>query len=238
MGINRISMTDLEASGERGSVWVLNTAQESQYELKGEIIINVPNAQGKGEPLRVPESWLPFDATSRFPKTRLLDSTDFRSAVVNGLIAVIDEKSATSILNEPGAREERQRLQQFDKHVREASGAKPINEKLVSITNPNRDNQSNTTPVELVGGREETVAALAKAGAKATNGMKPQFMAFFEKTKMQADTEALNSIRNRGKMSRKELRYLRDNLPDHHVKTKKAVKGRLSALRAAGATTE
>lgn len=222
-----LSIQDLEEGPERGSIWVVNNAHRSFIELEGEVIINIPNAQGKADAMKVPQSWLPFEATARFPKRRVLESSDFRSAVNNELVIIISEEDAALSLREDGAREERQRLRALDQHIRAAGAPRKISDANVDIVNPNQLNKGNVVPVEVMGQREESVAAQIKAGAQPNaDGLKPNFMAFFEKMKTQDDVTALNAMKNKGRFSRRELRYLRDNLPNH-PKTVKTIKGRL-----------
>lgn len=227
-----LTINDLENSGERGSVWVLNTAARSMLELSGEILINVPTAQGKNEALKIPQTWLPYDAAAKFGKKRLLDSSEFRSAVINQLVAIIDEDTATQVMSQPGAREEQQRLREREQHIYEAGAARKISQANVEITNPNQMGNGNTTPVDIVGDRDPMAATKIKAGADLNaDGLKPNFVAFFNRMKTQSDIEALNALRNKGRVSRRELRYMRDNLPKTHTQTIKAIKSRLTELK-------
>ncbi len=229
MAIRELSIDELEASGDKGSVWILNSAARSVHQLEGELLINIPNAQGKAELLRVAQSWLPQNATARFTKRRLMESTEFRNAVVEGLVTLIDEKTAGLILKEDGSKEEQQRLAKLANHVKEQGSARKISDAKVDIINDNQINSGNTTPTEVFNS-DQTQAI--KAGATSANGMSPNFMAFFEKMKSQDDVSALNSIKSRNSFSRKELRFLRDNLPAH-PKTTKVLRSRLVELKKA-----
>jgi hypothetical protein len=239
MAIKPLSISDLEDSGDRGSIWVMNSAQKSEYELEGEILINIPTAQGRPEMLKVPQSWLPYEATGRFPKKRILESVEFRNALMKGLITAITEADAHAIMNEDGAREERKRLRDLDQHIKAAGAPRKISDANVSITNPQELTGGNTTPVDIVGGREESVASQIKAGAQPDEktGLKPNFMAFYERVKTQDDTSALNALKNKGRFSRRELRFLRDNLPNH-PKTVQTIKSRLVELKKASQAAE
>lgn len=237
MAIQYLTLSQIEEA-EKGAIWVLNNAQKSIVNLPGELLINIPTAQGKADILKIPQSWLPSEATARFPRKRVLESTEFRGAVLNELILLISEEEAARIMKEDGAAEERKRLRDLDTHIRQAGAPRKISDANVEITNPNSLTKGNTTPVDVVGQREETVTEQIKAGVTTDkNGMKPNFMAFFERMKTQGDIEALNSMRNKGRFSRRELRYLRDNLPNH-PKTVKNIKSRLIELKKESATAE
>lgn len=239
MSLNFLTMSQLEDSGERGSVWLLNNLQKSYVNLPGEILINVPTPQGKPDIMKVPQSWLPYEATARFPKKRILESTEFRSAVINELVKIIPEEDAHRILGEEGATEERDRMRALEAHIRQAGAPRKISDANVEIVNPNTLDKGNTTPVDVISSREESVAAQIKGGLQpdAKTGLKPNFMVFFTKIKTQEDISALNALKNKGRFSRRELRYLRDNLPNH-PKTIKTIKSRLVELKKASAVSE
>jgi len=233
MSIQALTLDEVESNDDIRSVWVLNSAQDSKLAMEGELLINVPNAQGRPELLRIPQTWLPFNATGRFTKKRLLESTEFRNAVVEELVTLIDEKTAQKINTESGAREEVARLRAKDQMIREAGSVRKISDANVDVVNPNelRGARSNVTDVDVVSDRD-TVKAV-KAGAITTKeGMSPNFQAFFERLKLQSDDAALGLVKGKSKLSRRELRHLRDNLHSH-PKTVKMIKSRLIELKKA-----
>lgn len=233
MALKEITMSELEQT-DKGAVWVLNSALRSEYEIEGEILVNVPSSQGRPDLVKIPQSWLPFEMTSKFPKSRILDSVEFRSAVGKGLITVISEADAHAMLRQEGAKEERARLKAQDAHIKAAGSVRSIADANVSITNPNELNRTNGVPVETHGGADQPSLArqIAASNGQALdeNGLKPNFVTFFNKMKLQQDMDALNSYRNKGRFSRRELRWMRDNLPAH-PKTIKVIKSRLVELK-------
>jgi hypothetical protein len=233
MAIKELTISQLEET-EKGSIWILNSAARSQFELEGEILINIPNAQGKPDMMKIPQSWLPYEATAKFPKKRILESVEFRSAVMNGLISLISEEDAMRMSREDGAVAERQRIKAVEAHIKAAGAPRKISDANVDIVNPNELQRGNGVPVKVHGDFEAQDAVhQIKAGVQANaDGLKPNFVAFFDKIKTMDDVSALNALKNKGRFARRELRWMRDHLT-HHPKTVKAIKSRLVELRKA-----
>lgn len=242
MGIKKLSIADLEDQGPKGSVWVLNSAASSKYDISGELIMSIPSLNGRdADPLKIKETWLPQDVAARFGRERLLQSSEFRTAVDNGVVTIITPEAAKQILSQGGAREEQARLDGLERHVRQAGAAKTISQSNVEMFIPDAngrpikdDDDNDDLKVEIYGDTDN-VAVLAANGVEDTEeGFKPQFMMFFDKINNGTDVAALNAIRTRGKFSRKELRYMRDTL-GHHPETVRALKQKLVELKRAKA---
>jgi hypothetical protein len=239
MGIKSLTVADIEEQGPRGPVWVLNSAASSKYDITGELIMSIPGVNGGDpQPLKVLETWLPQDAAARFGRERLLQSSEFRTAVQNGVVTIITPDQAKSILAKAGAREEQARIDDLERHVRRAGAARTISQSNVDMFIPDEngrpqreDDDDGTLKVDVFGPEEDNVAKLAAAGVSDTDeGFKPSFMMFFDKCNNLSDIEALNAMRTRGKFAPKELRYLRDNLK-RHPQTTTAIRQRLAALK-------
>jgi hypothetical protein len=228
VSIQALTLDELESSEDKKSVWILNSAADSKLGMEGELLINVPNAQGRAELLRVPQTWLPFNATGRFTKRRLLDSTEFRNAVVEELVTLIDEPTAARILKAPGAKEEQQRMTNLAQMIREAGAVRKISDANVDVVN-SRELASREGNAPNVNVHSDTTQQV-KAGAQGVGGMSANFEAFFQRLKMQPDTNTLGLVQGKSKLSRRELRYLRDNLPNH-PRTVKLIKSRLVELK-------
>jgi len=240
-----LTVSQLEEQGVKGSVWVLNTASTSAaaavsvHGFRGNVIVSIPKLNGNGgDPLIIQESWLPFDASSKFPKERLLESSEFRSAINSGLLSLVDPVQAQKILEREGAREEQQRLLASDRHVRQAGTARTISDSNVDMYVPNsqggKDKDDEDLRVDVYGQdyEEVNVAKAALAGIEDNDGYKPSFLMFVDKIKAENDISALNAIRTRSKFSRKELRFIRDNLKNH-PKAVAAVKSFIAASKVA-----
>jgi hypothetical protein len=233
--MKHLAISDLEESGTLGRVWVRNTAAQSDLGYGGEILLSIPgNAGQQAQALKIYDTWLPQDLTERYPKHRILESTDFRAAVRNGLLTIIDDATAKRIQKEDGAEEEQMRLVSEARKRKEAGAARTINQSAnleVRNLDTNKIGDQEENPVDTYGGSEEpNVAKAALAGLDVDeNGLSPSFFMFASKMETETDIKALNAIKTRSKFSRRELKYLRDNLKSH-PKTVAAVKTKLSAM--------
>src|SRR5690606_24951873 len=78
--------------------------------------------------LSLDKTWLPTDVTLQVPRTQILQSTEFRRAVQERLIALIDEETAQKLLRSEGAEEEQLRIQSQRAYIRAATGVQPLAE--------------------------------------------------------------------------------------------------------------
>lgn len=230
MGIKGISLSDLDET-QRGPLWVINTAAQSKWELLGDVLVTVPNGNGRNpDKLQVKQTWLPVDVAQLIPRERLLASTEFRSAVIEGLITVIDRSDAERLLRQEGAHEERLRMTQMEQHVRKQGSARSILDSKVEITRTDGVTDDDDSPVEIFGGEDmvsENLAHATKAGIEVDDdGLMPSFKMFANKLAHESDINALNAIKARGKFSRRELKYLARTL-EKHPKTLVQVQARI-----------
>jgi hypothetical protein len=113
-----MTIADLEESGEKGSVWVLNTMTG---DMQGQLLINVPKKHGNGQDLvRVPKTFIPMDLTDQVSKGQLVESSEFRKTITGGLLKLITPEYAELVLSSDEGREERRRV------VNEMNKAKTI----------------------------------------------------------------------------------------------------------------
>jgi hypothetical protein len=236
VSIVAITLDELEADDNRKSVWILNSAADSRLQMEGELLINIPNAQGRAELMRVPQTWLPFNATGRFTKKRLLESTEFRNAVVEELITLIDEPTASKIMKSTGAREEQMRMQKLTQQIKDAGAVRKISDANVDVVNSRElsSREGNAPSVDI---HSETTAAVKAGVTTGQAGLSANFEAFFQRLKTQPDVNTLGLVRGKSKLSRRELRYLRDNLPSH-PQTVKLIRSRLVELKKAAQAAE
>lgn len=103
-----MSISDLEESGEKGAVWVLNTMTG---DMQGQLLINVPKKHGNGQDLvRVPKTFIPMDLTDQVSKGQLLESSEFRKTITGGLLKLITPDYAELVLGSDEGREEKRRV--------------------------------------------------------------------------------------------------------------------------------
>lgn len=226
MAVKPLTLVDLEAQ-ETGSIWVLNTASYSEHRLDGDVLMRIlPGAAGKAAYAAIPQSWLPFEITSKFSRAQVLDSTEFRSALHEGLLTAISAQDAAAMLNEEGAREERQRLRAFERRVQDAKNNRQSVGEITMDEKPN-----NVTRTHVVG--DTVIPNMVQGSAKGQDvDRMEQFAQLFDRMKSSEDIMALNLFKMQGTtLKRAELRYIRDNLPGH-AKLGRAVRARLAELAA------
>ena len=174
-----------------------------------------------------------MDLTTLYPKHRIIESTDFRAALRNGLLTLIDDATANKYLRQEGAAEEQRKLLAEARKRRDAGAARTINQSTnLEVRNLDTNKVGDEeNPVDVYGGSEEvSVAKAALAGLENNEeGLSPSFVMFAEKVTSEPDIQALNAIKTRAKFSRRELKYLRDTL-NNHPKTVAAVKTKLSEM--------
>jgi len=234
MSIRHLTIAEIEdPSYTSRSLWVLNSGPSSVYELEGTILLSIPGTSGQqqAQALKIPATWLPIDLTASFPKHRILESTDFRAAVRNELLSIVDDKTAQRLLAQTGAKEEQKRLIAEARRIRDAGAARTINDSNVTITRADgvKDDEDEN-PVYMSGddGKEVNVAKAAAQGLDVDeNGLTPKFVMFAQKVEAGTDIYALNALKTRSKFSRREYKYLRDNLK-HHPQTVAAIKDKLA----------
>lgn len=238
MSIKSISLSDLDDKGT-GPIWVINSAASSRFQLTGQIVVSIPQPNGiKSDALVINQTWLPVDISQRFRRDRLLNATEFRAAVVNGLLTVISEKDAERMLRQEGAAEETQRLRDLEEHVRSAGAARTIGDSKVEITRTDGVDDEDENPVEVFGVDDEpevNVARAAKKGVEADeNGLLPSFLMFANKLELENDLAALNAIRARAKFTRREIKYLAKTLKNK-PKTLAQLKARIEKYKQSAA---
>ena len=194
-------------------IWAINTADAHEVvRAAGDIILTVPRLNGAGQPdiLKVRQTWLPQNLTELVPRRQLLACTEFRRAVNSGLITLIRGSKAKALLRNDGANEERQRLRDIERHVRDAGAARTIADSGAEITRA--DGQTDDDKPTIIGG--DDVAKLAARGvADVESGITPNFKMFATRLLAGSDIEAKNAIRNRRSFTKKELGYLSRMLP-------------------------
>jgi hypothetical protein len=219
MGIKKLTLADLDAQAT-GPIWCVNSAAASKYELSGNVVLDIPHTNGaKSDPLVIRQTWLPIDVSARFGRARVLQSTQFRTAVVNGLISLITEDDAQRIMQQEGAREEEKRLLSIENHVKAQGAPKSIADSALEIRGENNEILRDDVDVEVFGADDGystvNVAKAAKAGLELDeNGLKPSFTMWADRLRDDTDSGALNAIRARAKFTRREVRYLASILQD------------------------
>lgn len=183
------------------AIWALNGSAQSEVGQAGDVHVGIPKVNGsaKIDALYLPQTFLPFCLTEQIPRAQLLASSEFRSAVNSNLLVLITQEYAEYLLSREGVEEEKERLLQLKRQVREATAARSITASGADVVNT----------AELNSKEEDEQAAEEKA-----TGVSPSFSMFAQTLVSKNDIEVCNSIRGRGRINRKEANYLLKLLSD------------------------
>jgi hypothetical protein len=102
--VHPMSMSEMEKT-EDGAVWIMNKSNPL-----GPIIIEIKNGTGGKETVRIPGSWLPFDATTMSMKIDLLSNPTFRKLVQMRSVIMVQSTLAEEILETVEGREEQAKI--------------------------------------------------------------------------------------------------------------------------------
>ena len=191
-----VKISDLEQGDQRDPIWALNGSSESEVGAAGEVHVGIPKVNGnKTDDLYLPQTWLPINLTDQIPRGQLLVSSEFRNAVTTGLVVLISAEFAAELEQGEGVTEERQRLNDLKRHVREATAHRSITDSGAEVVSTSEITDRPTT---------ETAAG----------ELDSNFVMFANMLDTKTDIEALNLVKSRGKLLGKELRHLIRELKD------------------------
>jgi hypothetical protein len=193
-----ITVSDLEKADQKEPIWALNGSADSEVGQPGEVHVGIPKINGsKIDDMHLPQSWLPVCLTDQIPRAQLLASSEFRNAVNNRLVTLISTEFAKDILSQDGVEEERTRLIEAKRTVREATAARTIQQSGADVISTSELND-----------------AAQEVHAHDPNELAPGFLMFVDTLESKSDIEALNLIRGRGKFNRRELDHILTELHD------------------------
>jgi hypothetical protein len=173
-----LSFSDVARQNEHDNIWVLNT---TQGERRGNVFFTVPNQTGTREDqVTVFASFAPACLTDQVTRKQLLDSSSFRRSVNLGMLKLISEDDAQALLEEPGAREEAER-------VRNLSVGTATSEAQYGL------------------GKDAPVAEVANK----LDGISVPVQQYVDLLDTIQDAEALNSLRNMGQLKIEEYRFIK-----------------------------
>jgi hypothetical protein len=218
-----------ELASSQGSLWVVNSSAQVMEGGGGDVYLTIQVGQnGQQSVVEVPLTWLPINLTERVPRKNLLESTYFVQALSTKIIRAIPEEEARKILSRPGADKELNRLQAKKDAVRSETRAKGIS-KNVTVVNSNIEEETSTGAfyerkdgmTSVMAGKKTTVTAvnsdsLFDEGSEET--VSAAFQAWTAKLNtLEDEEEAVNTVRNRGRMSVDEIQYLAENCTHERV---------------------
>lgn len=173
-----LSFSDVARQDDHENIWVLNS---TQGERRGNVFFTVPNQTGTREDqVTVFASFAPACLTDQVTRKQLLDSSSLRRAVNLGMLKLIGEDDAQALLQEPGAREEVERIR-------------------------NLSVGTATSEAQFGLGKEAPIAEVANK----LEGISVPVQQFVDLLDTMQDGEAINSLRNMGQLKIEEYRFIK-----------------------------
>ena len=196
-----LTISDLEEQEGNQPIWALNGSSQSEVGQAGDVHVGIPkiNGSGKIDSLYLPQTFLPINITEQIPRAQLMASSEFRTAVNSRLLILITREYADELMQIDGVEDEKERLMQLRRQVREATAARSITQSGADIVNT-AEIDDGGTKVEAGGGDE--------------NGLSIGFEMFANNLQNQPDVQVMNAIRGRGRMNRREINHLMKLLHD------------------------
>ncbi len=206
-----LTVVEVEFQDPREPIWALNGSFQSEIGQAGDVHVGIPKINGsKIDPLYLPQTFLPTCLTEQIPRPQLLAASEFRNAVASKMVLLITAEYAEALLQEEGVEEERERLAQLKRVVREATAARSIAQSGAEIVNTS----------EIIEHRE------ADSATRSPKELDAGFIMLANTLKEKADIEVINALRGRGKITRQEINHLLTLLVDK-PKTQAFLKGKL-----------
>lgn len=111
----KLSIADISKSSYEENIYVINT---SSGKTRGSVVFNCHKQDGRNiDTITIPDTFLPIDLIDFVSKKQVLESSDFKNAVRKGLLTLIDVAEAKEIESQPGAKEERDRINDVYKNI-------------------------------------------------------------------------------------------------------------------------
>lgn len=217
-----LPVSHFESQGRKNlqPIYGINTLADSVLKQTGEVIIAVPTSTGQGNPdiLRVAQTWLPQELTRNVTRQRLLNCSQFRRAVSDGLIGLIDQETAEKMLRQSGAKEERERIDAQTRHIRATGAARTIADSKAEISRADgqddEDEDDNSGKARVIDPMKQSVAQQALAGVEEhEKGISPNFKMWVDRISMGKDLPAKTEIKARARFSKAELSFMLRQLP-------------------------
>lgn len=221
-------------------IWGINTAAESDIGIMGEIMVQIRGTNGgPSDKLLVPQTWLPQELTRVVGRKRLLESTEFRKAVDQGLISLITVEDAQRLLRQDGATEEQDKIRERAKQIRKAGQARTLADSKTEVSradgvveDDDEDTSGRNKTVIIDHNENANVAALAANGVEdAEPGVTVQFKMWADRLALLKDMQIKNEIKSRRAFKKSELSYLQRSLPRNMTNSLTMINSSLSKMK-------
>lgn len=193
-----ISILQLEESSVK-SVFVLNRTTGHE---KGNIIISVAKKSGQGtDTVLIPDTFIPINLTEQVSKQQLIDSSDFRSALMSRRLQLVSSDDAEKALETSVARKELDKIYK-DREV--------FRNNVMDLDNVSVEHEDNTQ------GMRDMMLSSAD-GAEVESNFRPAILQLVADLEESNDQDAaISTLRNIEKVTTKEYRYVYKNVNKAH----------------------
>lgn len=160
---DKLSISDVERSGNLSELWVLNT---SSGNFAGAISISATDDSGESRGLEVPYTFVAIDLAETMAPERILRSNSFRRAVSRGFITIITAERARLQNSGPSAQVEIEKIRQgISVGVAESAetmgsinpNAPQISVSTGSVTQVGGGNTAQIDPINMVDSRIQRI---------------------------------------------------------------------------------
>jgi hypothetical protein len=180
MASKTLTVEDLRKQTENESIWVLNQTIDTKD--KANIVFSVQH-DGAATNVVVLATWIPINLTEIAPRRSIINSTAFLKALRLNTIKLITSEEATHLLSLKGAKEEQER----------------VNKANINQVANEADIGKSVGDVAEIQSLEEIAAA--------TN-ISASVISLCEVMDTGTGIEALNSVRNLGKLTKEEYLHI------------------------------
>jgi hypothetical protein len=221
-----MTIAELEKS-DRGPVYVLNAT--SQLETSGQILITIPKKNGNGSDLlKVPKTFIPIDLAAQISRSQILESSEFRKAVLGGMLKLVTQEYAELLLESDQGREEQRRLDNERNRTKTILANAGVTE--------DRDDSSDDDYVDRESVGREAKAKAVKAAGKGDVKVSVKLQTLVNSAAEEElnQKQIVNRLLNYGKLQKVDIIYLGKQYKDKPI-IMKHLRGVLEELKAAAA---
>lgn len=152
MSVKRVSVEDARSRNST-ELWVMNVSEEMTSDsLRDSVFLSIRVGVDEVS-VPIQSTWIPQNLAEFVPRDVVLNSPRFLAAVKAGLVAILEDSDAAKYLATPQAQEERQRINDIEAAVREASSAKKLTVEVVG--------RAETTTAPSLGGTTNSKTSAA-----------------------------------------------------------------------------
>jgi hypothetical protein len=182
--VKTLTINELRRQESTEPIYVLNGTMRNPKD-RANIVIMMPLRDGEAQdPIPIFATWVPVCVTDKIEREQVLKSRQFLQALERKIIIAIPEEEALKILDQPGAKEEIERIRVMDINTAVGDAA------------------------DSLGGDDGMVKVDVPGGDTDEGGISYTVLSYVELMETNSGLEALNSLRNLGDLSLEEYQHV------------------------------